>query len=254
MDEAMTAADGAGRGGAALRERALAFVAGLPDPREAVALSEALRLGRAECAYAGEDGVLARIAASGDRLLAARDAAAAGRVLATLTPEERAEPGFQVALPDAAWKDAAGLGGLNSLDYRICVYEGSEPLPVRGDLRIEPLTVDDLPTVLAHYDTLPEDFVRRHLADGWVFGGYDADGALVGFIGEHDEGAIGMLEVFPEHRRRGYALELEGFAVNRMLAAGRVPYSQVVMGNEPSFALHRKLGMTVLPDVQCWCW
>ena len=38
----------------------------------------------------------------------------------------------------------------------------------------------------------------------------------------------------------------------RMLAAGRVPQGQVVLGNEPSFALQRSLGMTVLPGVQCW--
>lgn len=127
-------------------------------------------------------------------------------------------------------------------------------MPVRRSLRIEPLGSGDLPVVVARYKNLPEDFIARHLADGWVYGGYNEAGELVGFIGEHDEGAIGMLEVFPEHRRRGYAYELEGFLVNRMLACGRVPFTQVVEGNDASFALQRKLGFTVLPRVQCWNW
>lgn len=253
MDKTATG-EGAGLDGAALCEQALAFVEGLPDPRELVVLVESLRLGRAECVHADGDGVLVRVMATGDYLLAARDGAAAGRVLATLPSELRDAEGFLVTLPDAAWREEAGLGGLKPLDYHVCVYEGSEPLPVRGTLRIEPLGVDDLPTVVAHYDTLPEDTVRDHLEDGWVFGGYDADGVLAGFIGEHDEGSIGMLEVFPEHRRRGYAVELLSGAVNRMLAAGRVPFSQVLTDNGPSLALHRKMGMTVLPGVQCWCW
>ncbi len=244
------------------------LVAGLPgqvatyieeasDPRNLVALAEALRLGRARCLHAGDDGLLVRVEASGDILVAARDGRTAASLISGVVAEEL-DPEATITLTDARWAADAGLADREppheTLRYRICVYERTEPIPVMGTLRIEPLGEDDLGTVLAHYENLSEQTVRRHLADGWVFGGYDAAGELVGFIGEHDEGAIGMLEVFPEQRRHGYGFELAACAVNRMLAAGRIPYSQVVLTNEASFALHRRLGMTALPTVQCWCW
>lgn len=235
------------------------WFASYSDPRELVALSESLRLGRSACVCADGDGVLLRVGASGDYLLAARGADAAARLAGSLAMGAGWDDGT-VALVDAGWAPSVvpavvARGGKGEvLRYRICVYEKGVPLPCAGTLDVRPLALGDLPIVLEHYSNLPDEFVRRHLEDGWMFGGYDAAGELVGFIGEHDEGAIGMLEVFPEHRRRGYASELAAFAVNRMLALGRVPFSQVVLGNEPSFAMHRKLGWTVLPGVQCWVW
>ncbi len=237
---------------APLRNRALAYIAASSDPRELVALSEALRLGRGEALAALDEGVLVRVRASGDYLVGARDGRSAAVMLEGLSVGEA--EGSVVALQDASWADEVGCAPGKPQRYMICVYEGTGPVPVQGTLRIEPLGSGDLPVVVAHYKNLPEDFIARHLADGWVYGGYNEAGELVGFIGEHDEGAIGMLEVFPEHRRHGYAYELEGFLVNRMLEQGRIPYTQVVEGNEASFALQRKLGLTVLPRVQCWNW
>lgn len=242
---------------AGLPERVASCIAGASDPRNLVALAESLRLGRARCLYAGDDGLLVRVEASGDILVAARDGHAAASLISGIAAKEL-DPEATIALTDARWAAEAGLADREppheTLSYRICVYERAEPIPVVGTLRIEPLGEGDLGTVLAHYENLPEQTVRRHLADGWVYGGYNESGELVGFIGEHDEGAIGMLEVFPEQRRHGYGFELAARAVNRMLAVGRIPYSQVVLGNEASFALHRRLGMTALPTVQCWCW
>lgn len=234
-------------------QEALTWIEAATDPRELVAMSEALRLKRADVvAFDPADGVLIRLRTAADYLLAARDEAAAVRLMADVLVA--GFEGEQVALPDASWAAALGLDPERTLGYRICIRESTEPLPFAGSLRIEPLAVDDLPVVARIYRNLPEETVARHLADGWVYGGYNDAGELVGFVGEHDEGAIGMLEVLPEHRRRGYASELEGFMVNRMLAAGRVPYCQVVADNEASFSLQRKLGFTVLSAVQCWYW
>ncbi len=235
-----------------LRERALTYIDASADPRELIALSESLRHGRAEAVAADDDGVLVRVGQSGDFLVGARDGHAAARLLGDLAAGELA--GSVVALQDADWADEVGFDPGKPLRYRICIYDQSTPVPVRGSLRIGRLAVSDLPVVAEHYKNLPEDFIARHLSDGWVYGGYDGTGELVGFIGEHDEGAIGMLEVLPEHRRRGYAYELEGFLVNHMLEQGRIPFTQVVEDNEASFALQRKLGLTVLPRVQCWNW
>lgn len=236
----------------ALDERAQAYIAHSRDPRELVALSEAMRLGRGSCAALADDGVVVRLAVPGDYLVGATNAEVAARLLeavgATLPSNG------VIALQDASWADAVGLAPGQPLAYQMCVRTDIERVSLKHTLRIEPLTVNHLAVVCDHYKNLPEDCIARHLADGWVYGGYDAAGELVGFVGEHDEGSIGMLEVFEEYRRRGYAWELEGFLVNRMLDEGRVPFTQVVVGNEPSFALQRKLGFAVLPRVQCWNW
>lgn len=232
----------------AVRE-ALERLAAWTDPREVVSMTESLRLGRARVDHVSADGVLLYLPSSQNYLHAAVDDAAARRVLAGAAREL----GDSVVLfADADHAVACGYAEESITRYRVCVYEGAEPPSVRGSLRIERLGVEWLDAVASQYDGLPREDILRHLADGWVYGGFDAAGDLVGFIGEHDEGTIGMLEVLARYRRRGYARELEGAAIARMLAAGRVPQGQVVLGNEPSFALQRSLGMTVLPGVQCW--
>ena len=82
----------------------------------------------------------------------------------------------------------------------------------------------------------------RRLAAGTIDGGY-LDGELVGFIGMHAEGSMGMLEVFPGWRRRGVALALEAAKIASGLAAGHVPWAQVFPENRASIALQHRLGM-----------
>lgn len=246
-----------------LEGRALGRLAAWPDPREVVSLSESLRLGRARVDHVSEDGVLLYLPSSKNYLHAAVDDDAARRVLAAA----KRELGDSVVLfAEESHASACGYAEDAITRYRVCVYECAEPpalceLPgtplvhaplARAPLRIVRLDRSWLDAVAAQYDGLPEEDILRHLEDGWVYGGFDGAGDLVGFIGEHDEGTIGMLEVLPQHRRRGYARELEASSIARMLAAGRIPHGQVVLGNEPSFSLQRSLGMTVLPGVQCW--
>ena len=41
-----------------------------------------------------------------------------------------------------------------------------------------------------------------------MFFGAFVDGQLAGFVGEHSEGSMGMLEIFPAYRRRGLGYSL----------------------------------------------
>ena len=76
-----------------------------------------------------------------------------------------------------------------------------------------------------------------------VFGAI-ADGKLAGFIGRHGDGNMGMLEVFPEFRRRGLAAQLETFLITYIMTFGRVPVCDVYTDNPASLALQAKLGLT----------
>lgn len=88
---------------------------------------------------------------------------------------------------------------------------------------------------------------------GLMYGIFDR-GELAGFIGRHAEGSIGLLEVFPDYRRRGFGEALERRYVNMELREGHVPYGQVFVGNEKSRKLQEKLGMAFAAGRVCWLW
>ena len=208
-------------------------------------LREPLRLGRAAVRYAGEDGVLLQMRRDGAFFAAPRSAEAARR----MAPLVAGAP--LVALHDARLAGNLVPGGA-VYPYQVWVYESPEPAPVAGALAIRPLSVAHAPLIVERYHLLEPEAVYDHLERGWIYGGFNREGTLVGFIGEHDEATMGMLEVFPEFRRRGYAAELEGALINRFRAEGRRVYCHVAPDNAVSQGLQRKLGLRQVPVTQCW--
>ena len=95
------------------------------------------------------------------------------------------------------------------------------------------------------------EYVEDRLKAGVIFGAF-VDGRLAGFVGEHHEGSMGMLEVFPPYRGHGLGLALESFQINRYLSEGRVPFDQVIVGNEKSMSLQKKVGMELSKDTMSW--
>ena len=92
-----------------------------------------------------------------------------------------------------------------------------------------------------HYHLTGEDYLANLLARGRMTGAFDGE-RMASFAGLHEEGTLGLLEVFPAYRRRGLATLLQSYMTNRELALGHIPYGQVFDGNEPSLALQRSLG------------
>lgn len=131
-------------------------------------------------------------------------------------------------------------------------YLGSGPCPIpESSLIVRPLTVDDLSQVAANYKLEGEDYLRSLLERGQLFGGFQDD-ELAGFVGCHAEGSIGLLEVFPPYRRRGFATVLERYMIVRELALGHTPFGQVLTDSAPSLALQRSLGMTLSAGPLYW--
>ena len=130
------------------------------------------------------------------------------------------------------------------------VYTGG-PLSVPDVCEIRPLTMAELPIVCANYRLGDDrDYIASRIEAGML--GAFIDGQCAGFIGTHDEGSMGMLEVLPQYRRRGIATALEAAMINDRLAHGRVPFGQIFEGNEASLELQRKMGMTVCRGRICW--
>lgn len=145
---------------------------------------------------------------------------------------------------------AAALGlKEESRCYQAAYFRG-EPLPVRADVR--PLDMGYFQAVLDGYSLFHDpEYVEDRLKAGVIFGVF-VDGRLAGFVGEHHEGSMGMLEVFPPYRGRGLGLALESFQINRYLSEGRVPFDQVIVGNEKSMGLQKKVGMELSKDTMSW--
>ena len=148
-------------------------------------------------------------------------------------------------------QDRFGLGFfLEGASFQAAYLGGPCSIP-DSPLALRQLAADDLPQVSEHYRLEGEGYLRFLLERGRLFGGF-LDGTMIGFAGFHTEGAMGLLEVFPPYRRRGFASVLEQYLINRELALKHIPFGQVVTGNAPSLALQRSLGMTLSEGTLYW--
>lgn len=132
--------------------------------------------------------------------------------------------------------------------YQAC-YTQREPLPVQHK-DIRPLTMEDVEYVISNYHT-DTNYIAERIMSKCMYGAY-VDDKLVGFIGEHDDGSMGMLFVDEEYRGKGIGSSLEAYNINRQRAAGYIPYSHIVVGNEASMKLQEKLGLYLSKDTVWW--
>ena len=219
------------------------------DPVLYVDMAEGLRRGTARIIRAEANGLLLLNEAAGVYMLLSADAASAAGLIAG-----RSMRALVVHEPHALGPARAllGLGGV--LRYHHARYAPDAPAPERPvqGLEIRRLKAHDVGFVQMHYHSLDgEDYVRERIAAGAMFGAF-LQGAIVGFIGEHDDGAIGMLSVVEAHRKQGIAYALERDAVRRALKEGKRPYCQVAEGNEASLHLQRKLGFSLSEASVVW--
>lgn len=131
------------------------------------------------------------------------------------------------------------------------LYTEKVPLPVRKQLDIRQLKPEHLDYVSARQEHNDRRYVKICIELGNLYGAF-SDGQIVGFIGMHREGSIGLLYVDEEYRGQGIAGMLEAFMVNRMLKRGWTPYGHVVCGNEASQKLQEKLGFYKAGKTMWW--
>ena len=131
-------------------------------------------------------------------------------------------------------------------------YLGHTPLPLPElGLEVRRLEPCHIPLVEARYTLVEEGYAASVLRRGDLYGAFRGE-KLWGFAGFHPEGTIGLLEVFPEHRRQGVGALLQAYLTNLELARGNIPYGQVFEGNEPSLALQRSLGFQQARSRMYW--
>ena len=135
--------------------------------------------------------------------------------------------------------------------YQAAWYGG---IPDTGStLRIRRAEEADLEMLVRSYDHVSPEELTLIVKRRKLLLGYES-GELVGFVGEHLEGSMGLLHMFPPFRRRGFGEALEKIMIAETVREGYVPFGQITKDNEASLRLQRKLGLTVSDKLICWMW
>lgn len=131
------------------------------------------------------------------------------------------------------------------------VYLSAQPPVCPHHLQIKSATHDELQVISENYKILSENELLEIIRRKELFIGYH-NGTLIGFIGQHPEGSMGLLEVLPPYRGNGYGTELESFMIAHMLTEGSIPFCQIEIQNEKSLNLQKKLGLTISKENMYW--
>ena len=168
-----------------------------------IAMIEAIRRGNAEILSAQRGAVLLREKNSGAYMLYSKEFEPGAALLGQLRDREDLRE-MSVTRADLCRRAEELLGlRLEFEYYHVAYLENTAPEPA-GRLEIRTPSEDLADVIAQHYEYLNRDQVIAHIRRGHLFGGFSGD-KLVGFIGEHPEGSVGILEVLPEFRRHGYA-------------------------------------------------
>ena len=135
--------------------------------------------------------------------------------------------------------------------YQVAYY-GEKPT-VDTSLSVREADEHDLPMLIENYQLISPEELAQVVRRRSILLGYD-QGQLVGFIGEHLEGSMGILYVFPEYRRRGFGTALQTYLIARTMEKGYIPFGQVEKDNQNSLRLQEKIGMTRSDDLVVWMW
>lgn len=216
---------------------------------------ESLRLGKGKLLCFDERGILINDKKSGVYMLSAKSAESGKAILNGLSEKEKLQMGSVVVHDVSLFTDAADADANGFALGQGCfqaVYTRGVTLPVRKDVKIEQLDATYADIVCEHYHLIQDkEFIIEKLNSGVMYGVFIND-QLAGFAGQHEEGSMGMLEIFPEFRRNGLAVALEAFTINRVLSEGRIPYCQIFDDNEASLRLQEKFGLRISKEKLWW--
>lgn len=225
---------------------------------------EALRLGNAKLLHYSEKGILLRVKKSDIYMISAKSAEDGKLILEEMSVKDKQQMRMLVVHDVKLFNDdseAYENGFHMGQGCYQAVYTRGVMLPVRKDILIKPLDVSYADIVCEHYNMIPnKELAEEKLNAGIIYGVFveveaghiGKEYTLAGFVGQHEEGSMGMLEVFPKFRRGGLAAALEAFTINRVLGEGRIPYCQIFDDNAVSLKLQEKLGLRISKEKLWW--
>ncbi|MDR0435800.1 MAG: hypothetical protein LBH11_03420 [Propionibacteriaceae bacterium] len=222
------------------------------DPLSYVDITETLRRGGGEVVAAGRDGVLVRCNTRSLLYLAADSGEAANLLLAGVEPPE-----VMVVHGDEAADVACQRFGLAATPrcWQVALVSGKLPEPPRADLVFRTLGAEYTHEVAIRYTLqFSEERIRENLDAGLIIGGFliDEPDKMIGFIGTHEDGSMGFLEVYPEFRRGDVGTCMTIELARRHLAHGWTPYGHIIEGNLASLNMSQGLGFSKAEGTLRW--
>ena len=135
--------------------------------------------------------------------------------------------------------------------YQVAYY-GEKPKICSG-LSVRTADEHDLPMLIENYHLISPEELTEVVRRKSLLIGYH-QGQPVGFIGEHLEGSMGLLYIFPEYRHRGFGTDLQTRLIAKTMEKGFIPFGQVEKDNQDSLRLQEKTGMTSSDNLIVWMW
>ncbi|MEG2917454.1 MAG: GNAT family N-acetyltransferase [Clostridium sp.] len=217
-----------------------------------VDMLEIIRRGSAEIIFGNNRGVLLKDNISDIYMMSAKDIETAQLIINKIPEDTLMMVSHQEFYHDLIVKR------FNFKDEMICynvAYTKKNIIEIpkcKADIRV--LQVDNIKQVIENYSSLDlanEEYILERINTKTMFGAFIGE-QLCGFVGTHEEGSIGILEVLPKYKGLGIGAALQATATNQGLLAGRYPYGQVKVGNVASITLQKKLGFEISKDKVWW--
>jgi len=213
------------------------------DPILYVEMLEVYKSGNAEVLYGENDGILLYDKVSFNYLGSANTLAGAKDIV-RLLPQDY---GVFVA-HDEIFRELLGVD-FNCSDSLLSynhVYESTQELSIANEqVKIHLLDESYLEEIKKHYTIKrlsTNHYLLSRIKEG-MLGAFIED-ELVGFIGVHDSGAIGLLEVFDAYKGQQIAQTLQAAMMNRLITQDKTVFLQVNATNEVSLHIQEKLHLT----------
>ena len=224
-----------------LEEKAIEILKSYGDPACYEQMVQNIRRDKADVLVAEKEGVMLRSRCEGFYMLAGSEQGISS--LIDRIPAGAQDVVIHGTMPDWVIEKAKMVHGLTHVDPFVLYAYYEELPPEETETEIRVLGKESLDFVYENYGHGSRPYIESRIADGVMIGAY-VDGQLAAFIGEHAEGAMGLLHVMPDYRRHhlGYKLELE--AIRRTMLRGYTPFCQVFLDNEASHRLQSRLRMT----------
>ena len=150
--------------------------------------------------------------------------------------------------------DLMEKSGFTDLEvYFNSIYPDSLSLEnqVPEDVTIRPLPMAEFSSVREIYLTVDSDeYITKRIQEGML--GAFANEELAGFIGTHENRAIGLLEVLPKFRRKGIGRALETQMVKRLWSLNRRAFGNIAQDNALSRTVHEKIGLPISKEPVYW--
>lgn len=232
-----------------MESTALKTLRALGDDTCYAQMIQSLLRGEAEVIACREDGVLTRHRLEKFYMLAG--SVACMTELAGQIPAGEDDVLLHGALTEetvAYFRDKLGMKSVTP--YVMYAYYGDMP-PEETQVAIRSLDEQATEFVYENYGHASREYLAYLLRKGVMIGAYVGE-EMVGFIGEHAAGAMGLLHVMPAYRRHHLGYALERADIRRIMLSGQTPFCQVAVDNIASHKLQERLGMTRAKGRMYW--